>query len=50
VAATAVHVVWRVVFEPVVPYAVAVAVLMVVACVAFATALNHVVLERASHR
>jgi hypothetical protein len=43
---TAGRIVWRAVGEPLVPYAFGVVTLMCVACVALATALNRVVVER----
>jgi hypothetical protein len=50
VAATTAGVIWRALLEPILPYAFAVAALMCLACVAFGTALNHLVLERAWQR
>jgi hypothetical protein len=50
IVTTAGQVFWRTLLEPIVPYAFAVAALMFVACLAFGTALNHLVLERAMQR
>ncbi|MEP6914855.1 MAG: hypothetical protein ABJC89_04385 [Acidobacteriota bacterium] len=47
IVATAAGVVWRALLGPLMPYAFAVALLMFLACVAFGTAFNHLVLERA---
>jgi hypothetical protein len=50
IAATAAAVIWRALVGPLLPYAFAVALLMLLACAAFGSALNHLVLERAFPR
>jgi hypothetical protein len=49
-ATRAAWVLWRVVLQPLVPYAFAVSMLMCVACVVFGVALNYVVFGRTLHR
>jgi hypothetical protein len=41
---------WRTLLQPLLTYVFGVVVLMVLACVAFGTALNYVVIEKAAHR
>jgi hypothetical protein len=46
VAVNAASVLWRALFQPVIPYVFGLAMMMCLACVAFGAALNHVVLGR----
>ena len=44
------RILWRTLLEPLLTYVFGIVVLMVLACVAFGTALNYVVIEKAAHR
>lgn len=48
--ANSARILWRTLLEPLASYALVVVVLMLLACAAFGTALNHVVIERAEQR